>query len=126
MAPGSENGDGAGAPSGQPTPWTEAMDGSPCSVELGGQPRPVARDDGDWGFIKFQCGPRSEGGSNGTTIEAMIDVLKERLEGFQRGPFACSENARAIVRLTDARHALSERTEKRQAQGVEGTNAAHV
>lgn len=105
----------------------QAMDGSPCKVELS----PLAlqealRADGDWGFIKFQCGPIAENGVNGTTIEAVIGVLVARLQGFNAGPFRCRENSLAITHMEEALHWLQARTASRQAQGVEGTNAAHT
>lgn len=75
--------------------------------------------------ISFQCGPIGEVGVNGCSIEDVLDVLAERLEGFQRGPFACAENDVALAHLGAARRSLLERTTARQAQGVEGTNAPH-
>ena len=94
--------------------WTESMDGSPVRIH-----EPFID-------IQFQAGPIKEHGVNGTTIERIISVLVTRLEGFQKGPFRCRENALAITKLEEARQWLNERTQKRQAQGVEGTNTAHV
>lgn len=76
--------------------------------------------------IWFQAGPLTLGGANGCQIEDVIDILVERLQGFQRGPFKCRENALAITRLEEARLWLSARNWKRQAQGVEGTNRPHT
>lgn len=76
--------------------------------------------------IRFQEGPLTQVGANGCQLEDVIDVLVERLQGFQRGPFACRENALAITKLEEARLWLSARNWKRQAQGVEGTNAPHT
>ena len=75
-------------------------------------------------FIQFQAGPISHE-VNGCAIEDVIDVLVTRLEGFQNGPFRCDENALAITQLEEAKRSLLNRTDKRQAQGVEGTSAAH-
>jgi len=75
--------------------------------------------------IRFQAGPIQERGVNGCAIEDVIDVLVTRLEGFQKGPFRCRENAIALTHLETAKLWLLERTRKRQAQGVEGTNAPH-
>lgn len=88
------------------------MDGTPAFVLLsnGG------------GGIKFQAGPIAEVGVNGTTIEDVIDVLVNRLQGFQNGPFANVYNEEAISYMTAAREALERRTADRQARGVEGTN----
>ena len=76
----------------------------------------------EYGFIniKFQLGPVKEFGKNGTTIEDVITALITRLEGFQKGPFKCEENDRALAHLDAAKEALEERTAKRKARGVEG------
>lgn len=76
--------------------------------------------------IKFQEGPVKEAGVNGAQIEDVIDILVERLRGFQNGGFPCRENALAITKLEEARLWLNERTRKRQEQGVEGKNVAHI
>lgn len=86
---------------------------------------PVARDAAGFINIKFQCGPIKEVGVNGTSIENVAQLLIDRLEGFQKGPFKCESNQKAITALKMAIEALEERTRKRQAQGVEGTNQAH-
>ena len=91
----------------------EAMDGSPCEIHE------------DYVFLCFQCGPIKENGENGTTIEAVIDILVKRLEGFQKGDFRCRENALAITKLQEAKHWLEHRTKLRQSQGVEGKNEKH-
>lgn len=93
----------------------ETMDGSPACV----------RDAAGFINIKFQCGPIKEHGVNGTSIENVIALLVQRLEGFQAGPFACEENAAAIAWLKDAVLELEQRTTKRVAAGVEGTNQSH-
>lgn len=99
----------------------EAMDGSPAEVNITGQD--VAEV---FAHIKFQCGPVLEVGENGTTIEAIIQVLAHRLQGFQQGPFACSENDEAIYHLKGALTMLTFRTALRKEQGVEGTNKPHT
>lgn len=107
----------------------ETMDGRPALVEVFGSNK--FRFDGNFVDpplirIKFQAGPLKEVGVNGCSIENVIDVLTGRLEGFQKGPFRCRENALAITKLEEAKQWLLYRTTKRQDQGVEGTNAAHV
>jgi hypothetical protein len=121
----------------------EAMDGSPALVtrslaELrarGGkfsQTNPAAIPGPDVDpthaviTIKFQVGPIREVGLNGCSIEDVIDVLAERVMGFQRGPFMCLENEVALRALNEAKGALLSRTAQRQAQGVEGTNQPHL
>ncbi|MGE6313419.1 hypothetical protein ACQKD6_23740 [Bacillus cereus] len=75
--------------------------------------------------IKFQEGPIQENGVNGAQIEEVVDVLVNRLQGFQNGGYPCRENALAITKLEEARLWLNERTRKRQEQGVEGKNIKH-
>jgi len=75
--------------------------------------------------IKFQEGAIGEVGVNGCQIEDVINVLVERLEGFQKGGLPCRENALAITKLEEARMWLNERTRKRKEQGVEGKNEQH-
>lgn len=75
--------------------------------------------------IKFQEGTVLENGVNGAQIEDVIEVLIERLQGFQKGKFSCRENALAITKLQEARMLLEERTRNRKKQGVEGENINH-
>ncbi len=93
----------------------EAMDGSPSKIG----------DEAGYIHIKFQCGPVQEHGVNGTSIENVLDLLKQRLEGFQKGPFRCRTNAVAITKIEEAIMWLEERTKQRVAQDVEGTNQPH-
>lgn len=91
----------------------ETMDGSPALVEE------------EHISIKFQAGPIRENRVNGTTIERVTELLIRRLEGFQRGPFECEENAQAILAYKDALGFLEQRTSNRREQGVEGKNEPH-
>ena len=52
--------------------------------------------------IYFQDGPIPEVGTNGVTHEALLAVIIDRLEGFQRGKFAHSYNADALASLRSA------------------------
>lgn len=74
--------------------------------------------------LEFQNGPIAEVGVNGITHEALLEVLIDRLTGFESGPFANSYNATALEHLELARDALHARTKERTARGVEGTHAA--
>ena len=73
--------------------------------------------------IHFQEGSIAEAGANGVTQEALLAVVKDRLEDFQRGPYACSENADALANVDRALDALKSRTARRTAAGTEGTSA---
>jgi hypothetical protein len=69
-------------------------------------------------LISFQNGPIT----NGVTHEALLAIVIDRLQAFQKGPFACRENALALTKLEEAMHWLKHRTEARLARGVEGTH----
>lgn len=101
------------APAGFDPGAQERMDGSPPLVE-------------GLGFsVKFQLGPVAQVGENGTTIERLLELCRNRLEGFQRGPFACRANAEAMAAIEDAVAWLTWRTAVRSFAGVEGRNQAH-
>lgn len=72
--------------------------------------------------INFQNGPIKEAGVNGISNEALLAVVIDRMQGFQSGDFACSENEEALQYCRKALEALQRRTLKRVARGVEGTN----
>ncbi len=72
--------------------------------------------------IAFQNGPIAEAGVNGVTHEALLAILIDRLQSFQRGPYACRENAIALTKLEEAQHWLHHRTRARMERGVEGTH----
>lgn len=74
-------------------------------------------------IISFQNGPIAEAGVNGISQEALLAICIDRLECFQKGPYACRENAIALTHLQDAMHWLQHRTRERLARGVEGTSA---
>jgi hypothetical protein len=72
--------------------------------------------------IRFQEGPIAEAGVNGISNEALLAVVVDRLECFQKGQYSCRENALALTHLQDAMHWLQHRTRERVARGVEGTS----
>jgi hypothetical protein len=75
--------------------------------------------------IKFQKGAM-ELGRNGVTTEELLDVLIDHLAGFQRGPFACRENAIVLTKLEESRLWVRERARLREAQQVKGREAPHA
>ncbi len=75
--------------------------------------------------IKFQEGPIQEAGVNGGHIDLLIDLLIDRLRGFNEGPFRCRENSLAITHLEEANLWLLKRTLNRVEQGVEGYDKPH-
>lgn len=72
--------------------------------------------------ILFQNGPIGDAGVNGITQEVLLAIIIDRLESFQRGQFACRENAIALTHLETAKLWLFKRTLDRMARGVEGTH----
>lgn len=73
--------------------------------------------------IHFQNGPIAEAGVNGLTQEVLLAIVADRLECFQRGPYACVDNELALASVRQAMRYLQHRTRARVARGVEGTSA---
>jgi hypothetical protein len=88
----------------------EDLDGSPALVKR------------EYIHIKFQLGPVKEVGVNGCQIEDVLDILIARMDGFQKGPFACEINDAVLLDLHRAKQALHLRTADRKNRGVEGKN----
>ena len=63
--------------------------------------------------ISFQNGPVKENGINGIRDEDLINILIDRLEGFQTSDFACRENEIVLEKLEESLKALNIRTAKR-------------
>ena len=72
--------------------------------------------------ISFQNGPIKEAGVNGVMNEDLLAILIDRMRGFQSGDYACDANKHALYYLENALTALRERTDEREARGVEGTH----
>lgn len=77
-------------------------------------------------YINFQNGPIAEHGVNGITQEILLAIVIDRLECFQRGPFACKDNEDALAMIKGGLTCLQKRTRARMAQGVEGKTVQHV
>ena len=73
--------------------------------------------------VVFQRGCIPFSGVNGCTMEDLIVVCKDRLEGFQQGDFACNENKEAIEYLTKALNALDRRTDRVNSEKEKNKNA---
>lgn len=75
--------------------------------------------------VNWQDGPLGRDGDrikpNGAFVEDVIAAVLQRIEHYQSGQFRCRENALAITKLEEALHWLNSRTQRREAQGVEGT-----
>jgi hypothetical protein len=70
--------------------------------------------------IHFQKGAVAETGPNGISIEALLAVAIDRLEGFQGGAYRCDENAIALDHCWRAIRTLHARTINRANAGTEG------
>ena len=74
--------------------------------------------------VLFQNGPiNAENKTNGVTHEALLAILIDRLEAFQKGPYECHENKMALDHLVNALDWLKCRTNRRLKSGIEGTMA---
>lgn len=65
------------------------------------------------GCVSFQEGNPSECGVNGVSIESLMAMCADRLEHFERGPFANGYNAKALHHLKQSLDALKARTRHR-------------
>jgi len=72
--------------------------------------------------VNFQDGPVKEAGVNGIHNEDLIAIVIDRMRGFQSGDYACRDNALALTKLEEALMWLRNRTNEREARGVEGTH----
>lgn len=73
------------------------------------------------GYIRFQQGAR--GGlvpPNGLRDDDLLEIVRDRLKGFQRGEFPCEENAKALAAVEEALTWLKKRTDDRYERGVLG------
>lgn len=52
--------------------------------------------------INFQNGPILEAGVNGITHEVLLEILTDRLQGFQNGKFDCEANELALGHIKAA------------------------
>lgn len=75
--------------------------------------------------ILFQKGPILEAGINGLSGEVLLAIVRDRLECFQQGPYACDSNELALAHVIGAMAALDSRTRARIVQGVEGKSQPH-
>ncbi len=72
--------------------------------------------------VGFQNGPIKEFGVNGVMNEDLIAIVIDRMRGFQSGDYKCRDNALALTKLEEALMWLRNRTNEREARGVEGMN----
>lgn len=73
--------------------------------------------------IQFQNGPRnSEDSIHGVLDTDLLEIVRDRLKGFQSGEFSCRENACALTHIEEALMWMNRRVEDRIERNVLGTN----
>lgn len=72
--------------------------------------------------VQFQKGPRNDPASRHGVLDCdLLEIVRDRLKAFQNGPYACDENARALMYLEQALIQMNMRVENRINRGVLGT-----
>lgn len=73
--------------------------------------------------IEFQKGPRKLPDSiHGVLDTDLLEIVRHRLQCFQKGDFATRENAIALTHIEEALLWMNKRVEDRAERGVLGTN----
>ena len=74
-------------------------------------------------IIQFQNGARHEWGSMlGVLDTDLLEIVRDRLQGFQQGKFATRENAIALTHIEEALLWMNKRVEDRIERNVLGTD----
>lgn len=72
--------------------------------------------------INFQKGPRNEGNSTHGAIDTdLLEIVRHRLQQFQKGEFSTRENSIALTHIEEALLWLNKRVEERFEREVLGT-----
>ena len=72
--------------------------------------------------ITFQNGARKdESAIHGVLDTDLLEIVRDRLKGFQNGDFATRENAIALTHIEEALLWMNKRVEDRAARNVLGT-----
>ena len=74
------------------------------------------------GRIQFQEGPRNASSNLGVIDTDLLEIVRDRLIGFQRGEFATRENACALTHIEEALMWLNRRVEDLIERKVLGTD----
>lgn len=73
--------------------------------------------------VSFQNGARKEANSTHGVLEGdLLEIVRNRLQCFQKGPFATEDNANALRHIEEALMWLNKRQADRKERGVLGTN----
>ena len=72
--------------------------------------------------ISFQHGPRKlPDSAHGVLDTDLLEIVRDRLKGFQSGEFSCRENACALTHIEEALMWMNRRVEDRIERQVLGT-----
>lgn len=74
------------------------------------------------GHVHFQHGPIGEAGVNGVQHVDLLAIIRDRIDCFQRGPFASPINEVTCGHVGAALASEETRTRRRSLAGVEGTS----
>ena len=80
------------------------------------------RDGNIWLNLDFQKGPLKENGANGVTDVLLAEILRDRLEHFQAGPFPSTHSAWGLSGINTYLESQKARTADREQRGVEGVD----
>lgn len=76
----------------------------------------------DYAVIEFQKGPRKDPDSiHGVLDTDLLEIVRDRLEGFQAGDFATEDNAKALEHIEIALMYMNKRVMDRYERNVLGT-----
>ena len=82
----------------------------------------IMRDGTQIAEIQFQEGPRNEECSiAGVLDQDLLEIVRNRLQAFQAGPYATRENAYALTHIEEALMWMAKRADDRAERGVLGT-----
>ena len=72
--------------------------------------------------VQMQCGARNADGSIPGALDAdLLEIVRDRLQDFQSGPFACRENACALTHIEEALMWMNRCVEDRITRSAPGT-----
>ena len=73
--------------------------------------------------IIYQKGPRTEEDSITGVLDCdLLEMVKDRLEAFQEGPYSCWQNEKALLHVKEALYWMNKRVEDRISRDVLGKN----
>ena len=76
----------------------------------------------DYAVIEFQKGPRKDPDSiHGVLDTDLLEIVRDRLHGFQEGEFATEDNAKALEHIEIALMYMNKRVMDRYERNVLGT-----